>query len=355
MSAIAARDPGATISKGTGWKAEMDDAAATFRATDLAEGGAPRSRPPGSPTLSRLPPLTSLRAFVAAARHLSFVRAAEELHVTPAAIGQQVRQLEAHLDCALFERHGRSLHLTDAGHALLPGLTDGFERLIGAIAHLASSRSGGLLTVSVTPSFAAKWLVPRLEKFNAAHPDIDLRLAASMTLVDFAVEDVDCSVRYGPGIYPGLIVERLLAEAVFPVCSPALLAGPNSLARPEALKHHTLLHDDSPDRDASCPDWRMWLRAAGASEVAARQGPRFNQSSLVLEAAIAGHGVGLAKAQLAEADLRAGRLVRPFGAAQRVDFAYYFVAPPNRSALHKVDAFRRWLRREAEAAGDDHA
>ncbi len=333
----------------------MDDGAATIRTADLAESGAPRSRLPGSPTLSRLPPLTSLRAFVAAARHLSFVRAAEELHVTPAAIGQQVRQLEAHLDCALFERQGRSLRLTDAGHALLPGLTDGFERLIGAIAHLASARSGGLLTVSVTPSFAAKWLVPRLEKFNAAHPDIDVRLAASIALVDFAVEDVDCSIRYGPGIYPGLIVERLLAEAVFPVCSPALLAGSDPLDRPEALKHHTLLHDDSPDRDASCPDWRMWLRAAGVSDIAASQGPRFNQSSLVLEAAIAGQGIGLAKAQLAEADLRAGRLVRPFGAAQRVDFAYYFVAPPNRSALAKVDAFRRWLRREAQEAGGDHA
>lgn len=312
-------------------------------------------RPPPFPTLSRLPPLTSLRAFVAAARHLSFVRAADELHVTPAAIGQQIRQLEAHLDCALFERNGRSLRLTDQGSALLPGLTDGFERIIGAIAHLVSARGGGLLTVSVTPSFAAKWLVPRLENFNASHPDIDVRLAASMALVDFAVEDVDCSIRYGAGTYPGLVVERLLAEAVFPVCSPTLLAGAYPLDRPEALKHHTLLHDDSPDRDASCPDWRMWLRAAGVADVAARQGPRFNQSSLVLEAAIAGQGVGLAKAQLAEADLRAGRLVRPFGAAQRVDFAYYFVAPPSRSALSKVQAFRRWLRREAEAAGDEHA
>lgn len=310
-------------------------------------------RPMLIPTLSRLPPLTALRAFVAAARHLSFVRAAEELHVTPAAIGQQIRQLEAHLGRSLFERNGRSLNLTEHGVALLPGLADGFERIIEAIAQLSSTQSSGPLTVSVTPSFAAKWLVPRLEKFNAAFPGIDVRLAASMALVDFSTEDVDCSIRYGAGIYPGLVVERLLAEAVFPVCSPTLLSGPHPLDHPGALKHHTLLHDDSPDRDASCPDWRMWLRAAGIHDVAAGQGPRFNQSSLVLEAAIAGHGVGLAKAQLAESDLRAGRLVRPFGAAQRVEFAYYFVSPPSRSRLPKVEAFRRWLRSET-ATADDH-
>lgn len=309
-------------------------------------------RPARSPTLARLPPLTALRAFVVAAKYSSFARAAEELHVTPAAIGQQIRQLEAHLGCALFERNGRTLRLTDDGSAVLPGLSEGFERIIEALTRLAADESSGLLTVSVTPSFAAKWLVPRLEKFNAAHPGIDVRLAASMALVDFSVEEVDCSIRYGAGIYPGLSVEKLLTEAVFPVCSPALLAGPVPLLHPAQLKHHPLLHDDSPDRDASCPDWRMWLLAAGIAEVNARQGPRFNQSSLVLEAAIAGQGVGLAKAQLAEADLKAGRLVRPFGAAQRVEFAYYFVSPPNRTVLPKVAAFRQWLRAETALGGE---
>lgn len=303
-----------------------------------------------APTLARLPPLTALRTFVVAAKYSSFVRAAEELHVTPAAIGQQIRQLEAHLGCPLFERNGRSLRLTDDGSAVLPGLSEGFERIIEAVARLASAERGGLLTVSVTPSFAAKWLVPRLEKFNAAFPGIDVRLAASMALVDFAVEDVDCSIRYGAGLYPELSVEKLLAESVFPVCSPALLSGPYPLTHPSLLKRHTLLHDDSPDLDASCPDWRMWLSAAGVSDVNARQGPRFNQSSLVLEAAVAGQGVALAKAQLAEADLRAARLIRPFGAAQRVEFAYYFVSPPNRTALPKVEAFRQWLRAETAEA-----
>ena len=313
----------------------------------------PRQGRARAPTLSRLPPLTALRAFVVAAKYASFVRAAEELHVTPAAIGQQIRQLEAHLGCTLFERNGRNLRLTDDGGAVLPGLSEGFERIIEALARLAASEFAGLLTVSVTPSFAAKWLVPRLEKFNAAYPGIDVRLAASMALVDFSVEDVDCSIRYGAGFYPELSVEKLLAESVFPVCSPALLAGAYPLTHPSVLRQHMLLHDDSPDRDASCPDWRMWLSAAGIADVNARQGPRFNQSSLVLEAAIAGQGVGLAKAQLAEVDLKAGRLIRPFGAAQRVEFAYYFVSPTNRTALPKVEAFRQWLRAET-AAADDH-
>jgi LysR family transcriptional regulator, glycine cleavage system transcriptional activator len=304
-------------------------------------------------TLSRLPPLTALRAFVVAAKHLSFARAAEELHVTPAAIGQQIRQLEAHLGCALFERNGRYLRLTDQGDAVLPGLADGFERLVDALTRLPASESSGPLTVSVTPSFAAKWLVPRLEKFNAAFPGIDVRLSASIALVDFTTEDVDCSIRYGSGAYPDLVVDKLLTEAVFPVCSPALLAGAVPLDHPLQLRHHTLLHDDSPDRDASCPDWRMWLRAAGIADVSAQQGPRFNQSSLVLEAAIAGQGIGLAKAQLAEADLKAARLVRPFGAAQRVEFAYYFVSPPHRSAMPKVEAFRQWLRNET-ATAEEH-
>jgi LysR family transcriptional regulator, glycine cleavage system transcriptional activator len=305
-------------------------------------------------TLSRLPPLNSLRTFAVAAKHLSFARAAAELHVTAAAVGQQVRQLEAYLGCALFERHARALRLTAPGLALLPGLSEGFERIVEALALLATNEADGPLTVSVTPSFAAKWLVPRLENFNAAHPGIDVRLSATMALVDFAAEDFDCSIRYGAGAYPGLVVEKLLAEAVFPVCSPSLLAGAEPLDRPAALRHHTLLHDESPDRDASCPDWRMWLGAAGVGDVNAAQGPRFNQSSLVLEAAIAGQGVALAKAQLAEADLKARRLVRPFGAARRVEFAYYFVSPPNRSALPKVEAFRRWLRSET-AEAEDHA
>jgi LysR family transcriptional regulator, glycine cleavage system transcriptional activator len=322
--------------------------------TGLGGSGAPRAGLVALPRLSRLPPLTALRAFVVAAKHLSFVRAGEELHVTPAAVGQQIRQLEAYLGCSLFDRNGRSLRLSPEGEALLPGLSDGFDRIIDAVARLSARAQDRPLTVSVTPSFASKWLVPRLEKFNAAFPGIDVRLSASMTLVDFAIEDVDCAIRYGGGAYPDLVVEKLLAESVFPVCSPTLLGGAHPLDRPAALRHHMLLHDDSPDRDASCPDWRMWLRAAGIGDVNADQGPRFNQSSLVIEAAIAGQGVALAKAQLAASDVKAGRLIRPFGAAQRIEFAYYFVTPPERSTSTKVVALREWLRQETALAAADH-
>jgi LysR family glycine cleavage system transcriptional activator len=161
---------------------------------------------------------------------------------------------------------------------------------------------------------------------------------------------VDCAIRYGAGNYAGLAVERLMTESVFPVCSPALLKGKHPLDHAEALQHHTLLHDDSPDLDPSCPDWRMWLRAAGVAAVSPAQGPRFNQSSLVLDAALAGQGVALAKAQLANEDIKSGRLVRPFGTEQRVEFGYYFICPTDKSPLPKVRAFRDWLRGEAKSA-----
>lgn len=296
-----------------------------------------------TPSLARLPPLTSLRAFVVAARHLNFARAAEQLHVTPAAVGQQIRQLEDHLGCDLFRRTGRQLELTEAGEMLLPGLTDAFEGMIDSIARVTAPAGPGVLKLSVAPSFAAKWLVPRLDDFQARHPDITVSIDASIGLVDFAGNDFDCAVRYGPGAYAGLVVEKFLPEEVFPVCSPRLLLGDTPLDRPENLAFHTLLHDEDEKHDPSCPDWRMWLSAAGIADVDAGQGPRFRQSALVLEAAIAGQGVALAKARLADADLRAGRLVRPFGTAQRVAFSYFFVAPPHKTRLDRVRAFRDWL------------
>ncbi len=170
------------------------------------------------------------------------------------------------------------------------------------------------VTVSVAPSFAAKWLLPRLERFTAARPDIDVWVSADMSPVDFGVTDVDIAIRYGPGRYEGLAAERLLEEAVLPVCSPGLMeAAP--IRAPQDLAHHTLLHDSGPELDASCPDWSMWLKAHGVAGVDAVRGPRFNQSSLVIEAAVAGRGVALAKRAIAEADLAAGKLVAPFAGA----------------------------------------
>ena len=298
--------------------------------------------------LARLPPLNALRAFVAAARHLSFTRAADELAVTPAAVSQQVKLLEAQLGARLFERRSRALVLTAEGAALLPGLADGFDSIVDALARLGARTDEGPLTVSVAPSFAAKWLVPRLDRFGAAHPGIDVRIQASHDIVDFAADGVDVAIRYGPGGYEGLSVERILPEEVVPVSAPALLKGKHALRTPAALHHHTLLHDDSPDQDPSCPDWRMWLKAAGIDGIDSRRGLRFNQSALVLEAAISGRGVALAKAALAAADLRAKRLVRLFGMRQRLGFAYWFVVPPAKAGWPKVLAFRDWLRDEAQ-------
>ena len=296
----------------------------------------------------RLPPLNSLRVFEAVARHLSITRAADELSVTPAAVSHQVKTLEDHLGVSLFHRVNRNLLLTDAGQACLPGIREGFERLSAAIQEVDNLGEAGILSVSVAPSFAAKWLVPRLDSFAAQHPDIDVRVSASMQLMDFERDNVDLAIRYGAGRYPNLEVERLLKEEVFPVCSPKLLESDEPLSSPEALRHHTLLHDDSPEDDISCPTWPMWLKAAGIKEVDGSRGPRFNQSSLVVEAAVLGRGVAMAKAHLAAADLAEGRLVKPFKGAMPVDFAYYIVCPEAKLNLRKVSVFRDWLREQAE-------
>jgi LysR family transcriptional regulator, glycine cleavage system transcriptional activator len=298
-------------------------------------------------SLSRLPPLNSLRAFVVAAKHMSFSRAAGELHVTPAAISQQIKQLEDQLGCELFRRSNRNLTLTDEGQACLPGLTDAFERIVQALEQIDAAGQAGPLTVSVAPSFAAKWLVPRIDNFRDVHPEIDVRISASMHLVDFDTDDVDCAIRYGAGDYGELFAEKILEETVFPVCSPALAQNNGGLKKPKDLARSTLLHDDSPDQDPSCPDWRMWLKAAGVKDADATRGLRFNQSSLVLEAAAAGHGVALAKGTLAAEDLRTGRLVRPFNVTQPLDFAYFLVCPRRKTSLAKVVAFLRWLRVQA--------
>lgn len=297
----------------------------------------------------RLPPLNSLRAFEASARHLSFSKAAQELHVTPAAISHQIKMLEDHLGTALFKRLNRSLVLTDAGQACLPGIRDGFETLRNAVREIGAVARQSVISVSCAPSFASKWLLPRLERFRVAHPELDIRISASMQLVDFAREDIDVAVRYGAGNYPNLKVERFMAERVFPVCSRKLLEGSEGLTSPAKLKFHTLLHDDSPDDDDTCPDWRMWLKAAGITDVDPSRGPRFNQSGLVLEAAVLGAGVALAKETLAQGDLDAKRLIRPFDISVAVDFAYYLVCPPERASLPKVQLFMDWLKQEAAA------
>lgn len=302
--------------------------------------------------MKRLPPLNSLRVFEAAARHLSFTKAAEELHVTPGAVSQQIKALEEFIGTPVFRRQKRALLLTDEAQASLPVLREGFDKLAEAGQLLASRTDSGKLTVSVAPSLASKWLVPRLDGFREKHPDVDVWISACMDIVDFTLDDVDVAIRYGPGGYNNLVVEHLMAEAIVPVCSPRLMIGDHPLRTPKDLAHHALLHDGSPDKDESCPTWPMWLKAAGVSGVDGARGPKFNQSSLVIEAAVAGKGVALAKSQLALADLEAARLVIPFDMSSPSAFSYYIVHPASRSASAAVKAFKAWLHAEATATPD---
>jgi LysR family glycine cleavage system transcriptional activator len=296
----------------------------------------------------RLPPLNALRAFEAAARHLNFSRAADELSVTPGAVSQQIQNLEDYVGVALFKRTPKGLLLTDPAQIALPALREAFDRLAEAASMLTAAVDGRRLTVTVPPSFASKWLLPRLGAFEALHPDVDVWVSAGMELTDFASGEVDLAIRYGAGRYPGLEVIRLMQETVIPVVSPELLAD-HPLENLSDLASAVLLHDGSPDADESCPDWTMWLAARGVRGVDGARGPRFNQSSLVIEAAVGGRGVALAKRALAQADLDAGRLVAPFQIATAVDFAYYLVHPKTKGRLPQVKAFITWITAEAAA------
>ena len=295
--------------------------------------------------MRRLPPLNALRAFEASGRLLSFARAADELGVTPAAISHQVRALEDQLGMPLFVRLTRQVALTPAGQALLPSLSEGFDRLVAGVEGLRAVEATGRLAVSVAPSFAAKWLVPRIERFTAANPDIDPLIAASGRVADFVADGIDVAIRYGFGRYPGLHVEPLFAEfeTLTPMCSPRLRDGPPPLDVPDDLRRHTLIHDDSSIAIGPTPDWGMWLRLAGATGVDAGRGLRFSFIEHALQAAIDGVGVVLGRRSLAAADIAAGRLVCPFELILPSDFGYYFVCPQAAVTRPKVAAFRDWL------------
>lgn len=296
----------------------------------------------------RLPPLNALRAFEAAARRLSFTQAAEELNVTPGAISQQIRQLEDFAGTPLFKRTGRSVLLTDAAQASLPMVREAFEKIAEAGRVMQAPARKGRVMVSCAPSFAAKWLAPRLESFHRANEGIEAWISADMSLTDFNTADADIAIRYGRGQYDGLKSEKLLDEMVLPVCSPRLLEGPDAIRRPEDLRHHTLLHDESSENDPSCPDWASWLRAHGVNGVDGTRGPRFNQGILVIESAAAGRGIALAKQAIAAADIEAGRLVAPFASGSMpIDFGYWLVWPKGRHLSPDVRAFIKWIKDEA--------
>ncbi len=294
----------------------------------------------------QLPPLNALRAFEAAARHLSFTKAADELHVTQAAISHQVKALEETLGLPLFRRFNRRLVLTTEGQAYLPALRDAFDQMAAATLRLRSDDGTGQLKVSTLQSFGAKWLVPRLPRFREQHPNIDVMVSTSGHLIDFAREEFDLAIRFGEGNYPDLHSLHLTDDEAFPVCSPRLLKGRHPLRSPDDLRHHTLLHD-SVSRLEESPNWRGWFKAAGITDIDYNRGPGYSDSAMVLQAAIAGQGVALGRRSLAIEDLRAGHLVQPFGPVIPTRFSYFVVSPKAGCDRFKVRAFRVWLLEEA--------
>lgn len=285
----------------------------------------------------KLPPLNSLPSFEAAARHLSFSRAAEELNVTHGAISRAIKHLEEQLDVLLFERATRSVRLTAVGEPYARAVRDTLEQLAAATAAATARHSGSTLTVSTSDGFAGRWLVPRLYRFHRAHADIDVRVSTTGKLTNFLGDGIDIAIRYGGGGYPGLVSEFLSDEEVFPVCSPRLLKGAHPLRKPQDLRHHALIHDSFPI------DWAAWLASAGVEGVDPRSGLTFDSATFAVESAVQGEGVVLGRTMLVDADLAAGRLVRPFGHALKSISSFYVVYPPDAIRQRKVKAFRDWL------------
>ena len=293
--------------------------------------------------VKKLYPLNSLRAFESSARQLSFVKAAEELHVTPAAVSHQVKKLEEYLGLQLFRRLSRGLLLTESGQVLLSELREVFLRLDEAMERVLESETRGALTISVAPMFTVKWLVPRLQRFDALHPHIDVRMSSSLSVIDFQRDAFDAAIRLGRGQYPGLTAVKLFDETVTPMCSPRLLQGSHALRSPDDLQRLVLLHDDSMGFDPAAPNWDRWLEAAGATRVDTSRGPRFSQPDHALQAAIDGAGVVLGWQYLAADDLVAGRLVQPFSLVLPLGSAFYLVYPKAYADRPKLVSFRDWL------------
>jgi len=292
----------------------------------------------------QLPPLNALKAFEAAARSESFTRAAEELCVTQGAVSHQVKALEATLGIKLFNRERQRLLITDAGREYLNVVLDALDRIAAGTERVLQRQNSGVLTVSTSPDFAAKWLVNRLGRFSEAHPGIDLRVSATMHHIDFVREEVDVAVRHGDGNWSGLDAVRLCSEQLFPVCSPKLTVGRNRITKPADLLKTPLLHlDDS-------KAWSQWFDAAGVAGRELSHGLTLNRASMLIDAAVDGQGVALARTTLAAWDLLNGRLARPFDLSLRLSRTYWIVCPKATSMKPKITTFRDWLL--AEAAND---
>jgi DNA-binding transcriptional LysR family regulator len=289
----------------------------------------------------RLPSLTALRMFEATARHASFTKAAAELHVTQAAVSHQLRALEEQLGIRLFQRSTRRLSLTPAGQRLLPAVSDAFETLSRAVADIG--RGERLLSITTTPSFGARWLAPRLGRFAAANPDIELSVRHSTTVLDLAREGLDFAIRWGKGQWPGVTAELIGPSAITLVASPAY-AKRLGLKRPADVARAALLHEENRE------DWTEWLLVAGLDRALARRGIIFDDENALIQAALDGQGLALMARSLAEADLKAGRLVSPFDLTFAEGYGYYLVYETETLKRPKNAAFRLFIRQEAARA-----
>lgn len=296
---------------------------------------------------ARLPPLNALRAFEVAARHGGFTGAARELYVTPAAVSHQIKTLESYLDVQLFQRLPRGLEITDAGRRLLPELSRGFDHFERAVEGLGAGGLEGPLTINVAPSFATLWLLPRLDSFVRAYPDIQVCILAEDTPPDLHRGEADIRLPYGAGEYPGLATRLVMRDQIFPVCAPSLL-NQIRLRRFADLRDHTLLHDVNTDAAEPTMTWRRWLRDAGVSRIDPERGVKFGNSVLLTEAAVRGLGVALGRTSLVGDHLSTGRLVRPLKASRSADYAYYAVTTHGGAERPRVQVFLSWLETEVE-------
>ena len=290
----------------------------------------------------RLPPLTALRAFDAAARHMSFAKAADELSVTPAALSFQIKSLEDHLGAPLFVRLNRAVELTDAGRTLAPGAAAGFQTLAAAWRAAQRLQDEQTLTVTAGPAFTAKWLAPRLYEFAQGHPEIELRFSASLRMMDFARDAVDVAIRFGTRQESDLWSMPLAEEWVCPVMTPALA---DKYPTPESLTTAPLIFDDSINFLEPKCDWDAWFHAMGI-DFQPDHGPRFSQADHALDAALAGVGVVLGRRALVVKDIDEGRLCMPFPKAIQTGARFRFLCPKGTEDRPQVRAFREWILRE---------
>jgi LysR family glycine cleavage system transcriptional activator len=284
-----------------------------------------------------IPPLNALKAFDAAARHLSVKMAADELCVTPGAISQLLKSLEAHLGVKLFKRVTRGIFLTDAGRDYLPAVRNAFRQIADATRRVRSSADDGMLTVSATPFFTSSWLVPRMQSFRESNPDIDLQIVTSSALADFSRSSVDVAVRHGVGRYPGLRSDHIVAVEMVAVASAGLverLGAPRCAADLVGWPHV---------QDADRKGWSLWFQANGVEEFRSPRGPSFDDSSLILKAILSSHGAGLLPAAMIAAELASGDLVQLLDATLIDDLAYYLVCPEHTQDNRKVAIFRNWI------------